>query len=94
MTQGGGRVCGSDGGTVRSMAQRVGREGPARETGHGAVGEEGNGDGRIVFLFGAFERFCAQGRFFQRKHAPENGGEWWGIIKGTRQSLSRFQTVR
>ena len=54
---------------------------------HGAVGwkrgtsagdwswRKGIGRGRIVFLFGVFERFCAQARMFQDKHAPENGGE-------------------
>ena len=40
--------CGSDGGTGRNMAQWVGSGVPARETGHGAVGEEVNREGRVV----------------------------------------------
>ena len=36
---------------------------------------KGIGRGRIVFLFGVFERFCVQARMFQDKHAPENVGE-------------------
>ena len=43
---------------------------------------KGIGRGRIVFLFRMFERFCAQARMFQHKHAPDNGGERGGASSG------------
>ena len=43
-------MCGSDGGTGRNMVQWVGSGVPARETGHGAVGKEGNREGASCFF--------------------------------------------